>query len=202
MFSLDNFYIKQEPISLGLFVGSKVVGGLLGAKGKLNEGKANANAAKAQAFSDNQNAQAGADAADFNAAVSVKNSLLSRFNAAEAAKKEKRLGAKAIGENKAAIGASGIRFSGSAMDVVEDNIAQAKLAELTIIYNGELKAESFEQTAILERAKAVNLRQQGKFALEQGGRVAKSSRKAGRIGALSSVLGSAGSIASGFIKNA
>jgi len=111
-------------------------------------------------------AQASADT--FNAQVAENNARSAREMARADLEQKAREQQKHFGAVRAAYGASGIAFDGSALDVFEDQLLDAELDKRMITYKGELRARGFEDEAKLRRMSA------------------KSASTAGFIGALSS----------------
>lgn len=122
-------------------------------------------------------ASATASAAEFNAKRARQNADIARNNAVARADLYRIKGARAIGQLKAAMGASGVSMEGSPLEVLGMTAALNELDIQTELYKGDLEATGFENTARLETAKA------------------KGARIAGTIGAVSSLLGAGAQVA-------
>jgi hypothetical protein len=98
---------------------------------------------------------------DYNAALYAQNAEVTRQKAQMDENRQRRLATQRAGANVAAVGASGIDLSGSALDVLESNAAQEELDALIIRWNGATAAQSLEARGSLARA-------QGRAAQTQG----------------------------------
>lgn len=136
-----------------------IAGTVLSAVGSIQQGIAASNAAK------------------FNAKVAQNNAIAARQNAAENARRERRLGRLRQGARRAASGAFGNIEDD--LDLLEDNAREDELAALTIIHQGELQAISQQNQASLFRS-------QGSAALT-----------AGFVSAAGTLIGGGGRIFSG-----
>lgn len=90
-------------------------------------------------------------AAQFNAAVLGQNAALARQQGEMEAEQIRRLGRKRIGEARAAYAASGVRMTGSALDVLADSERQVELDAATARWNAELRASGMQSQAALSR---------------------------------------------------
>src|SRR5262245_61027351 len=113
---------------------------------------------------------AGKAAAEYNAAVATRNAGLARSQAAADMGDKARENRRYLGELRANFGASGLAFEGSALDIFEDQAAEAELEQRRIRYSGELRAIGFTEKAELERMKG------------------KAASTAGILGAISAVV--------------
>ena len=124
-------------------------GAVLGPALTIGGGLMQAQAASAQGRAD-------AAAARFNAQIATRNAKLAKQQAVEDERKFRVSFRQDQGSNVASVGASGIELSGSAMDVLQENVVNAELDALQIRHSGELKRISFLQDAALGRASADN----------------------------------------------
>jgi hypothetical protein len=110
-----------------------------------------------------QQGQAQAQASQYNARVAEQNATAARQKAAfdEQLRREQLERVQAAA--RAAIGKSGSDFSGSALDLMAQNAAQAELDALAIRYGGEVRAAGQENQAQLDRAQASQARTGGYF---------------------------------------
>lgn len=117
-------------------------------------------------------AQSTKSAAKFNAAQSRANAAGARLAATEKAKREERLSRKRMG---------GLRARGVSLDLLADNAMENKLAELTTLHAGELRAQGFEGTAAADDLLASNTSGLGEAAstLLVGGAAAHKSHREG-----------------------
>jgi hypothetical protein len=124
-----------------------------------------------------QSASAQASAKKAQAAQAERAALISRQQAAAEEEKQRRLSRRAQGSAVANVGASGITLEGSPLDVLEDSAMEEELDALTIRYNGEIGAMTYESEAAMARSGAA------------------AARTAGYYGAASSLLSGAAKIA-------
>lgn len=104
------------------------------------------------------------EAARFNAAVADQNAGLALAQGEADVVQQRRLGELRMGRIRSGYGASGIRSdSGSALDVLEDSAAQAKLDEQNIRYGAMLRARGFNISADLDRRRASSASSGGLF---------------------------------------
>lgn len=110
-----------------------------------------------------QQAGAQATAANANARIAEQNATLARQQAKVDEARRRRLARKELGALRASVGASGINFTGSALDVYEDSFMEAELDALTIRHNGEIEALGFQKEAALNRQRAKSAKIGGAF---------------------------------------
>lgn len=135
-----------------------------------------------------QEANAAADAAEYNAAIARQNAILSERRAEDALdrgdreEKQARLrAAKLAAEQRVGFAGGGVTSgSGSPLSVVEDTVALGELDALTIRNNAQREAFEFEVDAFNFNASA-----------NAGERTARNRRRAGIIGGASTALGGA-----------
>ena len=100
-----------------------------------------------------QQGRAAKSAADFNAQTSTQNADIARQQATDQATQSSRENYLRLGAIRAAQGrAGGTGDAGSVLDVLGDTAAQGEIERQDLIYQGELKARGFANTATLERA--------------------------------------------------
>lgn len=95
--------------------------------------------------------QAAKAAANFNAQISEQNAQISRQDAKDQEIQQQRETYLRLGRIRAAQGASGGEQAGSVLDVLGDVGAQSELERQHIIYQGELRARGYTNTANLDR---------------------------------------------------
>ncbi len=117
----------------------------------------------------------GKKGADASAAAFAKNAQMSRENAnivragtALDMERLARAGAKAAGSISAGAGASGLKTSGSALDVLRESATQNALDRQLRGYQGALEARGYEQQAISQDAQAKGAKAEGKASLFGG----------------------------------
>lgn len=121
-----------------------VASAVVGAIGAIQQG----NAAKA--------------AANFNATVNAQNATIARQNAAAQAVQVDRENYLRLGAIHAAQGKSGgAAGQGSVLDVLSDNTIQGKLQEQNVIYQGEMQARGYSNTAALDTTAGSNAQTAG-----------------------------------------
>lgn len=99
-----------------------------------------------------QQGRAANAAAQYNAAISEQNAAISRSDAAAQAAQIERENTLRLGSIRAAQGrAGGAAGEGSVLDVLGDVAAQGELERQQAIYQGELRARGFTNTAQLDR---------------------------------------------------
>lgn len=125
--------------------------------------------------------QARSDAAKYNAAVAKNNARASQEQANFEANRIRDRNRRFAAKQRNAVLASGITLSGTSQDLIADSATQGELDVLSVLYTGDVA--SMNQKA---RAKL--------FGLE-----ADDARRAGKIGAASSLLGGASSAASSYV---
>ena len=97
--------------------------------------------------------QAAAAAGEFNAQISEENARLINEKTTEELRRHRIVSRKLLGTTRARIGASGVAFQGSVIDVLEETAANAELDALTIRHGGQVQELSFLNTATIERFK-------------------------------------------------
>jgi hypothetical protein len=114
---------SDDPITIGLIV----AGGIVTAEGQRKEGEA-------------QNVQAQNEAliAEFNAKVAKRQGEAEAAAAIEKARKQEREGRAFKARQRAAIGKSGVDFSGSTLSVLVDTASELERDRLTLIREGML----------------------------------------------------------------
>ena len=95
-------------------------------------------------------------AANFNAQVAEQNAAASREQAAARAKQVDRENYLRLGAIRANQGKSGGTMAGSALDVLGDAAAQGELERQNVVYQGEMAARGYANTAALDRASGEN----------------------------------------------
>ena len=107
--------------------------------------------------------QAAQAAADYNAKVSKQNADIALQQADVQAEQQRRQAKLQLGQMRANYGASGLQLEGSPMEVLEDSARQAELDNLTIKYNGKLKAMGFNNDATLSQFEGENAKSNSYF---------------------------------------
>lgn len=109
-------------------------------------------------------AEGQAQAQEFTAQVSERNAGLARESAQYNAMLLERQSRKALGGIRAAAGASGgSGTDGSLLDILADSAHAAEMDRQQTLYQGELRALGYEDTAKLARAGAKSAKQAGMF---------------------------------------
>jgi len=103
------------------------------------------------AFGNAYQGQATKNNDEYNAQVAEQNASLSSQQAAEQARRSALLAGKVIGQARANYGASGIGLTGSALAVLGQSAAAAKLDQLTILANGANKSAMYTGEAAQDR---------------------------------------------------
>lgn len=104
-----------------------------------------------------QQGQAAKAAANYNSAIAEQNAELSRKQAAANAQQQDRENYLRMGAIRAAQGHSGgAGDAGSVLDVIGDVAMQGELQRQNILYQGELQARGYGNTAGLERSQGRN----------------------------------------------
>jgi hypothetical protein len=104
-----------------------------------------------QAFGAIKQGQAAKAAGDYNAAIAEQSAQFARQDAALQMQQQDRENRMLLGHNIAAAGASGIKASGSVLDVLGDAAQQGELQRQNIFRQGEMKAAGYQNTANLDR---------------------------------------------------
>lgn len=113
---------------------------------------------------------ANAAAANYNADIASQNAALTRAQGAENERKARVAARKQLGDMKASAGATGVSAD-SYFDVIGESAANAELDALNVRYDAESRATAYDNEARIQRFSA------------------KQSKTAGRINAVSSLLG-------------
>jgi hypothetical protein len=95
-------------------------------------------------------------AAKYNEKLAENQAIGARQEAAAAADRQQRQSAKTIGTMQASYAASGVSTEGSPLEVLEESARNAELDRLTILWNGESRAQGYQNTAELERSRGKN----------------------------------------------
>ena len=112
-------------------------------------------ASAVSAFSAIQQGKAAKAAYQYNAKIQQQNAGLAREEAKTLAEQQARENYLRLGSIHAAQGKSGgTANEGSVLDVIADVASQGEFQRQQIIYGGELKARDFNNTAILDSARA------------------------------------------------
>lgn len=106
-------------------------------------------------------AKAESNAAKYNAAIADQNAKLAKEQAASNAEQQRIDNYRKIGKIKAGYGASGVTQDGSPMDVLADAYTQGEYDVQAILYEGNVKAAGYTNTASLDRASASNAMKSG-----------------------------------------
>lgn len=117
-----------------------------------------------------QQGKAASAAANYQAQVAKRNATMARDQAAVEQDDQRRENMRQLGAIRAAYGGSGLEMAGSPLDVLEDTSIEQELDVERIGYRGNLRALGEEDKANLALAEASN------------------AKKAGAIGAVSSIL--------------
>lgn len=114
-------------------------------------------AAAVSAYSSVRQGQAAKAAADFNKTVEEQNAQITRANAQAQAQQQDRENFLRLGAIRAAQGKSGgAAGEGSVLDVIGDVAAQGELQKQQILYQGELSARGYGNTASLDSSQGKN----------------------------------------------
>lgn len=126
-----------------------------------------------------QQANAQAEASQYNAALSERNAIVTRGQTDADVAAFRQQTTLREGSLIAAYGAAGVTDEGSPLDVLGMSAANAKRDELMLQYKGDLASLGYRETATLNRM-------QGKQAIEGGNYQAASSLLTGMSGGMSS----------------
>ena len=106
--------------------------------------------------------QAAGAAAEYNAQINQQNAVIAQQDAAARAGQQERENYLRLGAIRASQGKSGgVAGAGSVLDVLADTAAQGELEVQNILYQGDLRARGFENTATLDEYNADNSRTSG-----------------------------------------
>lgn len=98
--------------------------------------------------------EATSNAAEYNAALAQRNSVIATQQAGAAASQQQRDARARIGAARAAYGASGVTSEGSPLDVLEASATAAEGDRQAILYRGRLKALGYTDEAMLDSYRA------------------------------------------------
>jgi len=107
-------------------------------------------AAAVAAYGAIQQGKAAKASAEFNAQVQQQNAQIARQDATDQAEQSRRETMLRLGSIRAAQGASGGTSEGSVLDVLGATAAEGKRQEQNIMYQGELRARGYNNTATLD----------------------------------------------------
>lgn len=136
-----------------------------------------------------QQAVAERQAAEYNADVSERNAEITRNNARVDARRVEREMRIKKGQVAAAGSGSGLQLMGSALDVMEDNFFEGELDRLTILHEGEIRAQNFERDAEFTRFSGQTKAQSAIYR-------SKTEASSIRTGAVGGLLGTGAKVAS------
>lgn len=108
-----------------------------------------------------QQGNAAADAANFNAQVANQNSALALQRGEESAARVRRDNLRHQGAQKAAIGGSGLKLTGTVLDVLSDSAIEGELMALDAKNAAVNEARGLRAQAGLSRSKAESARSAG-----------------------------------------
>lgn len=109
-----------------------------------------------------QQGQAAKSAANYNAQINLQNATITRQQAAQQAAQQDRENYLRLGAIRAAQGATGGRGdAGSVLDVLADAASQGELERQNILYQGELAARGYTNTAQLDTFSGANAARSG-----------------------------------------
>lgn len=109
-----------------------------------------------------QQGNAAKAAADYNATISMQNAEISRANAAAEARQIGRENYLRLGAIRAAAGRNGgVSGEGSVLDLLGDVAAQGELEKQQALYQGDLAARGYTNTATLDRFSGKNAQRAG-----------------------------------------
>ena len=167
-----------DPITLG--IGAIAGGAVLGGIGSIMGG----NTAAA-------NLEAQKNAANYNAQLYNQQATQAMSTAQAQSNQQADQARQVLGKQRAAIAESGIGFSGTGGDLINQSAANAEFDRQNILYNGLLQSQGYSAQA-----------DQAKYAGEVAGSQINSARNAGYIGAASNLLGGFGTAAlTGYRRN-
>lgn len=160
-----------DPITLG--IGALAGGAILGGIGSIMGGSANA-----------ANLQAQQNAANYNAQLYNQQASQAMTTVQAQSNQQARQSREVLGQQRAAIAESGIGFSGTGGDLIEDSTANAEFDRQNILYNGLLQSQGYASQA-----------QQSSYEADIAGSQIGAARTAGYIGAASHLLSGFGGFA-------
>lgn len=118
-------------------------------------------------------------AAKYNQKVAENQAIGTRQEAAANAEKQRRQAAKTIGSMEATYAASGVSLEGSPLEILEQSARNAELDRLNILWGGETRAQGYENTAKLEKARGSNAMASGLLSAAGAGMSAFGAYKGG-----------------------
>ena len=121
-------------------------------------------------------AQAAANAAEYNQKVNERNAQAALAQGAAEAERVQRTNAQKLGALRAAFGDAGVAFEGSALNIFEDSATEAELDVRRVRYSAQVRSTGFADQAVLD------------------GMEAKAASTAGILGAASAFVGAGRSI--------
>ena len=96
------------------------------------------------------------DVGDFNANVLMRKAEAVRQSQELLEQRKRKIAESVVGQQTALYAKSGIKMSGSALDVVHDTLTEANLDIAIDNYNAEMEARGFEVESSLEKSKAAS----------------------------------------------
>lgn len=113
----------------------------------------------------NSAAKAQQNAARYQADIASNNAQIAKDQAQYDADNHDRDVRRMLASNKARVSGSGITSSGSALDVQMDNVTEAEMDKLAILYGGEIQSDSYKAQSQGHIASGKAARQAGKYAV-------------------------------------
>jgi len=182
----------------------QAVGDYTKAVGHFSQGIAASNIADYNAAVARQNAtlnqqadETEAQQADYNATIAEQDASVASRAAAFREQQSRLAFARQQGQNRAVIGASGVTYAGSPLQVLSDNALEAEKQALVIRYSGELDALANQRRAALFTYGGAVKRWQGRRALLVGEEEAAGQEYAGKMAKIASYFQVVGDIVSG-----
>jgi hypothetical protein len=111
-----------------------------------------------QSFQVYQQAGAEADAAETNALLAQQQARLARLQSTVLQEQQQRRARALAGQQRAAIGESGLLATGSTLELLSQSAAEAELDRLTLAYEGDLRASGLLAQSSLDAARAGAIR--------------------------------------------
>lgn len=100
-------------------------------------------------------------ASKYNEKVANQQAVAAQQEAAANADRQRRVAQKQIGSMQATYAASGVSLEGSPLEVLEQSARNAELDRLNILWSGQTRAQGYQATANLERARGKNAETSG-----------------------------------------
>lgn len=187
----------MDPVSMMVVAGLSVAGSIAKAKATSDEADAQADNVLQQATAEHQGAEAQrmdaeavrqeaasqrtaaslvedqALASDYNASLSRQNAAQIRAQYEENTSRLRLQQAKERGALRGGYAASGVQFTGSALDVLGETVRNQELDAQTLLHEGEVKAIAEENNAALDRLSAASARRNEAGVLERAGFIDK-----------------------------